>query len=147
MSWHHNPHLCFQVLGKLLRIKLHWKIIFWNKLNQGKFLVEKIVADRGVLFWCCKWTKISNVFQKYFDKCRYLKIIIIVFDGYASSTKDPTPKSKSAKVSQVVEIHEDNCSPSDRTEFFTSYVNKQSLIDCLGKKLEEYGFQVVYCRH
>ena len=108
----------------------------------------KIVADGGALLWCCNWTKhekFSKIFQKYVDKCRHLRINIIVFDGYASSTKDATHKSRSAKISQVVEIHDDNRCPSDRTEFLTSYVNKQSFVDCLGKKLEESGFQVVYC--
>ena len=69
----------------------------------------------------------------------------MVFDGYASSTKDATHKSRSAKVSQVVQIHDDNLFPCDWTEFLSSYVNKQSFIDCLGKKLEGNGFKVVYC--
>ena len=29
--------------------------------------------------------------------------------------------------------------------YISSFVNKQSLIDNLGKKLEDNGFQVVYC--
>ena len=107
-----------------------------------------VVADGGALLWCCNWKRnemFSRIFQKYIVKCQYLRINVVVFDRYASSTKDATHKSRSAKVSQVVQIHDDNLCPCDRTEFLSSYVNKKSFIDCLGKKSEENGFQVVYC--
>ena len=49
-----------------------------------------VVADGGALLWCCNWKRnemSSRIFQKYIVKCQYLRIIVVAFDGYASSTK------------------------------------------------------------
>lgn len=94
-SWHHTPYLCL-VLWELLIIKPHWKI----------HLLEQVATREvscGVSWWRIfvlvleldeEW---SSIFQKYSDKCRHLRISIIVIDGYASSTKYATHKSNQPK--------------------------------------------------
>ena len=50
----------------------------------------KVVADGGALLWSCNWSKndkFRTIFQKYVAKCRFLKINIIVFDGYKNQLK------------------------------------------------------------
>ena len=76
---------------------------------------------------------------------RHLKVDVVVFDGYATSTKDVTHTSRSTKTSQVFKIHGGNSYPSDRTEFLSNSVNKQSSIDCWSKKLNEIGISGVLC--
>ena len=83
--------------------------------------------------------------QKYVAKCRFLKINIIVFDGYNKSTKDATRASRSGKSSEVVEIGEDNPCPSDGTEFLNNYKNKERFINNLANILQVNGFEVILC--
>ena len=106
------------------------------------------MADGGALLWSCNWSKnekFRTIFQKYVAKCRFLKINIIVFDGYNKSTKDATHASRSGKSSEVVEICEDNTCPSDRTEFLNNYKNKESFINNLANILQVNGFEVILC--
>lgn len=108
-------------------------------MNQGRFLLVNLWLTEDL----CNWTKtetFSNVFQKYVDKCRHLRINILVFDGHASSRKDAT---RSAKMSQVVAILEYNRCRLIKQN--SKLAMSTSLVDCLGKKWEEHSFQVVYC--
>ena len=108
----------------------------------------KVVADGGALLWSCNWSKnekFRTIFQQYVPKCRFLKINVIVFDGYNKSTKDAIHASRSGKSSEVVEIREDNNCPSDRTEFLNNYKNKESFINNLANILQVNGFEVILC--
>ena len=74
-----------------------------------------------------------------------INVNTVVFDGYNKSTKDATHKKRSNKMSQVVEINEGNACPSDRTNFFTNYTNKQQFVNLLASRLEFHGFKTVLC--
>ena len=94
------------------------------------------------------WSKndtFSSIFQTYVDKCHYLKVNAIVFDGYKSSTKDTTQTSRKGKSSKLIEIRKENNCPFDGAEFFNNYSNKQSFINKLAAILESNGFKVVLC--
>jgi hypothetical protein len=105
------------------------------------------VVDGGALLWCCNWNKgetFANIFDKYIKFLNYLKVNVVVFDGYEQSTKDTT-RSKRGSITQAVEIHESNPCPSDRSNFFSNYTNKKSFIRILEVKLRERGLTVYLC--
>ena len=106
------------------------------------------IADGGALLWCCNWKKnelFSEIFQKYIDFSRHLKLEIIVFDGYLLSTKDSTHQKRSGKISQTVEINDLNQCPAERSTFLTNYKNKEGFVTCLASKLQTNGFEVICC--
>ena len=70
-------------------------------------------------------------------KCFDLKINIVVFDGYAISTKDTTRELRSGKMSHTIEINDGN--------FLPNYVNRQNFVNLLFAKLGENGFKVILC--
>ena len=95
------------------------------------------VANGGALLWYCNWSKIENfrkIFQKCIDKCLMEKFDVVVFDGYISSTKDVTRKSRSVRISQTVEIDESYMCTTDMNEFLT-YTNKENFVTALAAKL------------
>ena len=52
-----------------------------------------IIVDGGAFLWCCNRNKgelFGDIFREYVDTASYFRINVIVFDGYAISTKDST---------------------------------------------------------
>ena len=106
------------------------------------------IADGGALLWCCNWKKnqsFQSIFQMYIDFLRFLKITVVVFDGYLLSTKDVTHQKRSGKVSSTVEVKETNKCPTDRNTFLTNYANKGAFVKSLASNLRSLGFQVFEC--
>ena len=79
----------------------------------------------------------------YGDFLRFLKINVIVFDGYSLSTKDVTHQKRSGKLSTVVEVKEVNNCPTDWNTFLTNYLNKGAFVSSLSVYLRSRGFQVL----
>ena len=79
----------------------------------------------------------------YGDFLRFLKINVIVFDGYSLSTKDVTHQKRSGKLSTVVEVKEVNNCPTDWNTFLTNYLNKGAFVSSLSAYLRSRGFQVI----
>ena len=102
-------------------------------------------ADGGVLSWNCNWNKNEtfDMLRKYTGRSRHLKTNVVVFDGYAPSTKDGTHISRSKKVSQAVNIDLNKHCPSDRNGFLLNTGNKESLIRFLKEKLEEMNIKLI----
>ena len=95
------------------------------------------IADGGALLWCCNWKKnqsFQTIFKMYADFLCFLKITVVVFDGYLLSTKNVTHQKRSGKVSSTVEIKETNNCPTDRNNFLTNYANKGSIVKSLTKE-------------
>ena len=80
-----------------------------TKANLKNFLLKNVspskslpstfrtIADGGAFLWCCKWQKndlFGDIFQKYVDTVGKFGIGVIVFDGYAISTKDCTHEKR-----------------------------------------------------
>ena len=106
------------------------------------------VADGGALLYCCDWNKgeiFDNIFEKYIQFLNYLKVSVVVFDGYENSTKDATRIKRGSLSQFAVEIHKSNPCPSDRSKFFSNYANKKSFIRILEVRLRERGFTVYVC--
>ena len=70
---------------------------------------------------------------------------VVVFNGYISSTKDATRRSRSVRISQTVEIDKSYMCTNDRNEFLTNYTNKENFVTALAAKLEANGIKVVPC--
>ena len=51
---------------------------------------------------------------------------MIVFDGYAPSTKDATHRNRTGTFSETVEIKNNYPCTSDQSKFFSNYINKQT---------------------
>ena len=105
------------------------------------------IADGGALLWCCDWKRnelFATIFNKYSQFLAHHKIDTVVFDGYTLSTKDATHQKRSGKISQTVDISDDNRCPSDRNTFFSNYTNKESFVKSLAKKLKP-TFKVIEC--
>eukprot|EP00794_Sanderia_malayensis_P008462 gene8462-9369_t len=97
------------------------------------------IADGGALLWCCDWKKDETfeiIFQRYSQFLTHLGIDTIVFDRYSLSTKDATHQKRAGKMSQTVEIRNDNSCPSNQ--------NKETFVKALSKKLET-NFKVLEC--
>ena len=106
------------------------------------------IADGGALLWCCDWKKsesFQKIFKKYSDLLTYLKLNIVVFDGYSLSTKDITHQKRSGRASQTTEMKDTNPCPSDRNGFLSNYTNKEAFVKALAAKLELQGFRIVQC--
>ena len=73
------------------------------------------------------------------------KFDVVVFDGYISSTKDVTGKSRSIRILQTVEIDESYMCTTDKNDFLTNYTNKENFVTALAAKLEANGIKVVLC--
>ena len=56
------------------------------------------------------------------------KFDVVVFDGYISSTKDVTHKSKIVRISETVEIGKSYVCTTDRNGFLTNYTNKENFL-------------------
>ena len=98
----------------------------------------------------CKWKKndrFGDVFQKYVDAVGKLGIDVVVFDGYAVSTKDCTHQKRTGKKLNIVHIREDNSCPAERELFFANYNNKKKLISELARTLDSKGVKVAMCSH
>ena len=54
-------------------------------------------VDRCALLWCCDWERnetFEKIFEKYPNFLSYHSFDIIVFDGYAPSTKGKTHQKR-----------------------------------------------------
>lgn len=69
------------------------------------------IADGGTLLWSCNWScneLFHKIYENYVQLCFKLKYKTPVFNGYTPSTKDAWRHGRSGKVSQLVEIHDEN---------------------------------------
>ena len=82
---------------------------------------------------------------KYSNFLSYHSVDIIVFDGYAPSTKDATHRKRSETFSKIAEIKNNNPCTSDRSTFFSNYINKVNFVKFLAEKLQKNGFNVLQC--
>ena len=76
------------------KVKLKSYLLEGNITSEGSDCIR--VADGGALLCSCNWSTNKNlrkIFQKHIDKCLE-KFDAVVFDGYISSTKDVTRKSR-----------------------------------------------------
>ena len=79
------------------------------------------IIDGGAFLWCCEWERnesFEKICEKYSNFLSYHSVDIIVFDGYAPSTKDATHRKRSETFSETVEIKKINPCTSDRFTFF-----------------------------
>ena len=66
----------------------------------------RTTVDESAFLWCCKWKikdLFGDIFQKYVDTVGKFGIDVVVFDGYAVSTKDCTHQKRTEK-SQILLI-------------------------------------------
>ena len=71
----------------------------------------RIVIDGGALLQWCDWKSdgtFEKIYEKYSNFLSYHSVDIIVFDGYAPSTKDVTHQKRSGTFSEIVEIKNNN---------------------------------------
>ena len=124
------------------------KSFILNNVSSIQEPVSTRIADGGTLLWCCNWKNnelFSEIFRRYIDFSRHLKLDIIVFHGYLLSTKDSTHQKRSGKISQTVEINDLNLCPAERSTFLTNYKNKENFVTLLASKLQTNGFKVSCC--
>ena len=106
------------------------------------------IFDGGALLWCCNWKKYAlfeYIFEKYSRFLSYHNFDIVVFDGYAPSTKDATHRKRAGAVCERVEIQNENPCTADRTTFFSNYKNKENFVETFAEKLRAGRFNVVQC--
>ena len=122
------------------------------------YFLENVITSKGVgyiklavggaLLWFCNWNKnekFTDIFKKDIDKCLIEKFNVVVFDGYTSSKKDVTRKSRSGKMSQTVEIDDSNMSTTNRNDFLRNYNKKEKFVAILALKLKTISIRVVCC--
>ena len=109
----------------------------------------RTIADGGAFLWCCKWKKndLFDIFQKLVDAAGKYGIDVVVFNGYAVSTKDCNHEKRTGKKLSVIDIHDDNPCPAEREFFFANYSNKEKCISELARKLESEDIKVLMCSH
>ena len=95
--------------------------------------------------FCCvatgKEMKHLRKFAK--DFLSYHSVDIIVFDGYAPVTRDAINRNRSGTFSEIVEIKNNNPCKTDRSTFFSNYINKANFVIYLAEKLHKNGFNVI----
>ena len=115
------------------------KTILLKNVNDEADPTESIgIIDGGALSWCCDWERnetFETICEKYSNFPSYHSVNIIVFDGYAPSTKDPTHRKRSGTFSETVDIKNNNPCTSDRSIFFSNYINKANFAKFLAEKL------------
>ena len=122
------------------------KIFLLEGVKPSENTDSEIIANGGALLWSCNWTKgenFSKIFEMYIDGWRKFRINTVVFDGYNNSTKNVTHKTRSNKMSQVVEISHGNVCYLNRVDCLTNYANKESFVNLLAYKLELHGFNAL----
>ena len=99
--------------------------------------------------YCCHATGQKEKSSAKYSKCTQIDvgslISTLLFLIGTIITKDATHKERSNKMSQIVEISDENTWPLDEADFLTNYTNKQSFVDLLVYKLELHGFKTVLC--
>ena len=87
------------------------------------------IIDGGALLWCCDWKR-NETFEKICEKhsnfLSYHSVDIIVFDGYALSTKDATHRNRSGTFSETVEIKNNNLAHQTDLPFCPTILTKQT---------------------
>ena len=125
------------------------KTFILKDVPQSKEPTEsKRIADGGAFLWCCNWKKdelFSDIFKRYLNFLRHLRINVVIFDGYDLSTKDATHQKRKSRICQTVEVNDQNPCPSDRTTFLKNYTNKEKFVKLLAERLEMNGIEVVRC--
>ena len=76
---------------------------------------------------------------------RKFGIDVVVFDGYAVSTKDCIHQKRTGKMLNAVDICGDKPCPSHQELFFADYSNKEKFSSELAQKLESEGVNAVMC--
>ena len=97
------------------------------------------IIDGGALLWYCDWKRnetLDKICEKYSNFLSDHSVDIIVFDGYTPSTKDVTHRKRSGTFSETVEIKNNNSCTSDRTTFFSNYINKANFVKFLAEMLQ-----------
>ena len=60
-------------------------------VEAATFVKDESMADEGALLWSVRWMKpetLSDIAERYVNKCHHLGIDTFVFDKYNPSTKD-----------------------------------------------------------
>ena len=89
------------------KAKLKNYLLEGNITSEGSDCIRG--ANEGALLLSCNWSKNENfrkILKIYIYKCLMEKFDVVVFDGYISSAKDVTRKSRSVRIPQTVEIDE-----------------------------------------
>ena len=97
---------------------------------------------------CCDWKRnetFEKICEKYSNFLSYHSVDINIFDRYAPSTKNATHRNGSETFSERVETKNNNPCTSDRSSFFSNYVNKANFVKFLAEKLQKNGFNVIQC--
>ena len=90
---------------------------------------SKRIIDGGVHLWCCDWKRnetFEKICEKYSNFFSYGSVDIIVFDGYAPSTKDATHRNRSGTFSETVEIKNNNLAHQIDLPFCPTILTKQT---------------------
>ena len=69
------------------------------------------IINGGALLWCCDCKRnetFEKICEKYSNFLSYHSVDIIVFDGYAPSTKDTTHRKRSGTFFEIVDIKNKN---------------------------------------
>ena len=99
------PNL-YQIFSGLLGLKMH----FYGASNRKK----------GDIF--------GDIIQKYIDAVQNFGKGVVLFDGYAVSTKDCTNQGRTRKKFYIADICDDNPWPAEQKLFFANYCNKEKFI-------------------
>ena len=104
------------------------------------------IINGGALLWCCDCKRnetFQKICEKYSNFLSYHSVDIIVFDGYAPSTKDTTHWKKSGTFFQIVDIKNKNPCTSHWSKFFSNFINKANFLKFLAEKLEKNFFNII----
>ena len=106
------------------------------------------IIDGGALLWCCNCKRnetFKKICEKYSNFLSYHSVDIIVFDGYAPSTKDTTHRKRSGTFSEIVDIKNKNPCTSHWSTFFSNFINKVNFVKVLAEKLQKNDFNIIQC--
>lgn len=76
----------------------------------------------------------GHIIQKYIDAVWNFGKDVVLFDGYAVSTKDCTNQGRTRKRFYIADIRDDNPWLAEQKLFFANYCNKEKFIPDLARK-------------
>ena len=80
---------------------------------------------------------LSDIFKRYLNFLRHLRINVVIFDGYDLSThQDTTHQKRKSRIGQTVEVNDQNPCPSERTTFLKNYTNKEKFVKLTAERLD-----------
>jgi hypothetical protein len=159
------PYFCYELTPLPASLFKNSMMRKPNKASLGQFLTNDAIVtgyscrpqhvlDGGCLLHKVKWPKIGNyddVLKLYVDhvKFNFGCDTVVVFDGYAPSTKDHEHvrrTAESGKMAADVSVDVNMRIHSNQQEFLANTVNKCAFIALLSRCLQDNGFQVIQAR-